>query len=74
MGLLVVLLSEQVISGNNVGGVVQRNALVVGLPKEVWGSAKYGLVPATQSMRLAIAEELVLHSEGEGKGARKEGK
>lgn len=56
------------------GGVVQRNALVVGVPKEAWGSAKYGLVPATQVMRLAIAEELVSHAEGEGKGARKEGK
>jgi hypothetical protein len=42
-----------------VGGVVQRGALAVGLPREAWGSGKYGLVPATQAMRLAIAEELL---------------
>jgi hypothetical protein len=58
-----VMLSEQVISRNNVGGVVQRKALVVGLPREAWGRDQYGLVPATQAMRLAIAEELVLEAE-----------
>jgi hypothetical protein len=46
-----------------VGGVIQLDALVAGLPLEVWGRAKYGLVPATQAMRLAIAEELVLEAE-----------
>lgn len=49
------------------GGVVQRNALVVGVPKEAWGSAKYGLVPATQAMRVAIAKELVKETERRGK-------
>jgi hypothetical protein len=48
-----------VISLNNVGGVVQPRSLVVGLPAKVWGAAEYGLVPATQSMRLAIAKQLV---------------
>ena len=53
------LLSEQVISRNNVGGVVQRGSLAVGLPREAWGSDEYGLVPATQAMRLAIAKRLL---------------
>jgi hypothetical protein len=54
-----VMLYKQVISLNNVGGVVKRGSLVVGLSREVWGDAEYGLVPTTQSMRLAIAKQLV---------------
>jgi hypothetical protein len=60
------MLSEQVISRNNVGGVVQRGARAVGLQRDAWGSDKYGLVPATQAMRLAIAEELL--REGKERG------
>jgi hypothetical protein len=56
------LAHKQVIARNHVGGVVKRGSLVVGLPEEAWGNAQYGLVPATQSMRLAIAEHLVTES------------
>ena len=49
------------------GGVVQRGALAVGLPRDAWGSDKYGLVPATQAMRLAIAKHL-LKLEGKERG------
>jgi hypothetical protein len=56
-------LFKQVISLHNVGGVVRRGSLVVGLPLDAWKNAKHGLVPATQSMRLAIAEELMAEDE-----------
>ena len=50
----------KVISENNVGGVVSLSSLVIGLRDEVWQSTKFknGLIPAKQSMRLAIAELL----------------
>jgi hypothetical protein len=56
--------NTQVISLHNVGGVVKGDALVVGLPPGAWGDAQFGLVPATQSMRLAIASTLVLEKSG----------
>ena len=52
----------EVISKNNVGGVVAKSALNVGLPKSVWNcDFKFGLVPSSQSMRLLIAEYLVIN-------------
>jgi hypothetical protein len=57
MDLLVMLLSEQVISRNNVGGVVQRNALTLE------GAA----TRMDQAMRLAIAEEVPFEAEKRGK-------
>jgi hypothetical protein len=51
---------KQVISRYNVGGVVGRDSVVEGLSLEAWGDADYGLVAATQSMRLAIARRLVV--------------
>ena len=50
----------EVISAKNVGGVVQKSAEVIGLRPEVWQETKFknGIVPATQSMRLVIAEML----------------
>lgn len=51
----------EVLSKNNVAGVVKKGSLIVGLPKSVWWSnkCKYGLVPTSQSTRLLIAEYLV---------------
>ena len=50
----------EMISKHNVGGVVAKSALNVGLPKSVWSSKiKYGLVPTSQSTRLLIAEYLL---------------
>jgi len=50
----------EVISKNNVGGVVAKSALNVGLPKSVWESkCEFGLVPTSQSTRLLIAKYLV---------------
>ena len=48
----------EVISKNNVGGVVKKRSTVVGLPLDAWGKSKIGLVPSKQSTRLAIAEVL----------------
>lgn len=49
----------EVISRHNVGGVVTERALNIGLPKSAWYDGyKFGLVPASQSMRLVIAEYL----------------
>jgi len=48
----------EVISKNNVGGVVKSGCKVIGLPFDAWGENKIGLVPSKQSMRLAIAEVL----------------
>ena len=50
-----------VISANNIGGVVMKGSVIIGLPKEVWKSTncKHGIVPSKQSVRLAIAEELM---------------
>ena len=50
----------QILLKQNVAGVVKRsNALVVGLPCEVWDNdANFGLVPASQEARLMIADEL----------------
>ena len=51
----------RIISENNVGGVVRKNSLIVGLNEEVWEKTdfEYGIVPSKQSMRLVIAK--VLH-------------
>lgn len=49
----------EVISLHNVGGVVTEIALNIGLPKSVWKDGyKFGIVPASQSTRLVIAEYL----------------
>ena len=50
----------KVISANNVGGVVKKSGIVVGLNRQVWQQTefKYGIVPSKQSMRLVIAEIL----------------
>jgi len=50
----------EVISSLNVGGVVHKTGSVVGLSNEHWGKSRFGIVPASQSMRLVIAD--VLHS------------
>ena len=51
-----------VISANNIGGVVFKGTVIIGLPIEMWKSTncKFGIVPSKQSVRLAIAEELML--------------
>jgi hypothetical protein len=51
----------EVISKNNVGGLVQPgSAKIIGLPHDVWvGEGTLGLIPSTQALRLEIAE--VLH-------------
>ena len=55
--------SAEIFSENNVAGVVSKQSLVVGLPRTVWAKgAKYGLVPASQQVRLMIGE--VLSREG----------
>jgi hypothetical protein len=49
-----------VISANNIGGLVNKGAVIIGLPVEVWKSTecRHGIVPSKQSVRLAIAEQL----------------
>ena len=51
----------KVISANNVGGVVMKGSVIIGLPNEVWKSTdcEHGIVPSKQSMRLAIAKQLM---------------
>ncbi len=46
----------------NVAGFVVQGSLVVGLPRAVWGSANYGLIPASQQVRLMIGK--ILSCEG----------
>ena len=48
----------EVISKNNVGGVVQLRSTAIGLPKDAWGKHDIGLIPSNQSTRLAIAKVL----------------
>lgn len=50
----------KVISINNVGGVIQKSGLAVGLNRQVWEQTKfeYGIVPSKQLMRLVIAKML----------------
>lgn len=49
----------EILSKNNVAGVVDNASLVVGLPRSVWGDgANYGLIPASQQVRLMIAKVL----------------
>ena len=48
----------EVISKNNVGGVVKERSTAIGLPLDAWGKYKIGLIPSKQSTRLAIAEVL----------------
>ena len=46
----------ELISQNNVGGLVQRDqATVIGLPDHLWGDNTIGLVASKQSIRLVIA-------------------
>ena len=43
----------------NVAGFVVKGSLVVGLPRSVWGcGADYGLIPASQQVRLMIGKVL----------------
>ncbi len=43
----------------DVAGFVVKGFLVVGLSRSVWGcGAKYGLIPASQQVRLMIGEML----------------
>jgi len=50
----------EVLSKNNVAGVVKKASLNIGLPKSVWSDeCEYGLVPTSQSTRLLIAKYLV---------------
>jgi hypothetical protein len=44
------------LSEQNIAGMVTSSSNVVGLNQSLWGSATYGLVPCTQSMRLAITK------------------
>lgn len=48
----------EIISKNNVGGVVRRDSNVIGLSKNVWDGYKYGLIPSRNSIRLVIAKIL----------------
>mmetsp|Transcript_11280 Transcript_11280/g.18944 ORF Transcript_11280/g.18944 Transcript_11280/m.18944 type:complete len:487 (-) Transcript_11280:289-1749(-) len=48
----------EVLSKNNVAGVVGRSSIVVGLPRDMWLGNEYGLVPTSQTMRLRIAAKL----------------
>jgi hypothetical protein len=49
----------KLLSLKNVGGVVDSRSLVVGLPDKVWeGGANYGLVAASQQVRLMIGKVL----------------
>jgi hypothetical protein len=53
----------ELVSRNNVAGVVKKASVNVGLPDSVWDNGcKYGLVPTSQSTRLLIAEYL-FHNE-----------
>jgi hypothetical protein len=50
------------ISFNNVGGVVNKGSLVIGLRDEVWVediALETGLIPSSQSIRIIIAKALV---------------
>ena len=49
----------EVVSENNVGGVVPRGASAPGLPRAAWATgAKFVLAASSQSMRLLLASEL----------------
>ena len=51
-------LIEEEISSNDVGGVVNsESTLIVGFPRDFWQktSARTGLIPTSQRMRIAIA-------------------
>jgi hypothetical protein len=52
----------ELLSKNNVAGVVKKSSLNVGLSESVWDDGdgvEFGLVPSRQSMRLLIAEYLI---------------
>ena len=50
----------EAISQNNVGGVIKKFSITIGLRRNVWKKTEFksGLIPSKQSMRLAIAEYL----------------
>ena len=53
----------EILSANNVAGVVDERSVVVGLPRTVWEHGHdYGLIPASQHARLMIGK--VLSREG----------
>ena len=43
---------------NNLGGVICVTGINTGVSSELWGSHSYGIVPAGQAMRIAIATKL----------------
>ena len=54
----------EVISQNNVGGLVHRDQVtVIGLPDHVWGENTIGVVASKQSIRLIIARVLHMNPE-----------
>jgi len=55
-------LLAEAISLHNVGGVVKKSIATIGLPYELWGDSEWGVVPASQFMRLVISK--VLYSRG----------
>lgn len=55
-----VALHNQILSKNKVGGLVKWGSLAPEVPADSWEFRLCGLMPATQSMRLAIAREVFL--------------
>ena len=50
----------KIINKNNVGGVVAKSAMNIGLPMSVWDSGcDFGLVPTCHSIRILIAKYLI---------------
>lgn len=47
----------EVISRNNIGGVIRKQATTIGLPRSVF-KTNFGIVPSRQSTRLSIASVL----------------
>lgn len=48
------------ISENNVGAIVKKAGITIGLSRDVWKQTKFqnGIVPAKQAMRLVIVQSL----------------
>jgi hypothetical protein len=52
----------EILSRNNIAGVVTNDAITIGLSKSVWtDGTEFGLVPSGQTMRLMIAKYLVVN-------------
>lgn len=56
-----------ILSKNDVAGVVRRDSMVVGLNENIWLNSRYsvGMVPVSQSMRLVIAKTITLRLQTE---------